>query len=92
MHTETTTTDTTRCPIHIIQDGIYAGSGTLTAEGHIEDCAAILGPDGLDHGDGSQQEAAERAYEAIERAIREGEDAVELDGVTYTWEIEGEAS
>lgn len=73
--------------ISIIQDGHWAGDGSLTDDGIIEDCAAILGPIGLPHDDGQQQDAAERAYEAIEEAIRRGEDTVEVEGCQYEWTV-----
>lgn len=79
---------TTRTPVQTIsisQDGIWAGDGKLR-DGSIE-CSAVLGPDGLDHGSGEQQEAAERAYDAIEDALGRGEDAVTVEGVRYTWII-----
>lgn len=78
--------------IHISQDGHYAGTGQLVRHPDgtvtIEDCSAILGPDGLDHESGEQQAAAERAYAAIEAAIAAGESSVAVDGCVYTWDIE----
>jgi hypothetical protein len=78
--------------IRISQDGRYAGTGRLVRHPDgtvtVEDCYAILGPDGLDHESGEQQDAAERAYEAIEAAIARGESSVAIDGCTYTWQVE----
>ncbi len=78
--------------IHISQDGHYAGTGRLVRHYDgtvtIEDCWAILGPRGLDHASGAQQAAAERAYDAIERAIARGESTVTVDGCVYSWAIE----
>src|SRR5690606_21953778 len=83
---QTTTT------IRISQDGAYAGTGALVRHPDgtvtIEDCPAILGPAGLDHESGEQQEAAERAYAAIEAAIARGESIVAIDGCVYTWAVE----
>ncbi|HEX7048739.1 MAG TPA: hypothetical protein VF188_00905 [Longimicrobiales bacterium] len=77
--------------IIISQDGVYAGTGRLIRHDDgvtIEDCSAVLGPDGLDHESGEAQDAADRAYEVIERAIAAGESTVTVDGCTYTWQIE----
>nr|PZM88615.1 MAG: hypothetical protein DIU77_20210 [Thermocrispum agreste] len=78
--------------IHISQDGTWAGTGKLVRHPDgtvsIEDCWAILGPRGLNHESGEQQDAAERVYAAIEAAIARGEDSVALEGSVYTWEIE----
>ena len=86
------TTTTIPATIHISQDGVYAGTGELVRHPDgtvtIEDCAAILGPDGLDRESGKQQAAAERAYAAIEAAIARGEASVEIEGCTYTWQVE----
>lgn len=80
--------------IRIIQDGVVAGTGQLVQDQHaaayIDDCPAILGPADLDHESGEQQDYSERVYQAIEDAIEHGLDRVELDGITYTWEIEPE--
>lgn len=75
--------------ITIHQDGTYAGQGTISSTGRIE-CDAVLGPEGLDHQSGEQQDAAERAYDAIESAIADGETSVTVDGVEYTWAIGAE--
>lgn len=63
--------------ISIDENGIWAGSGTLR-DGIIEDCMAILGDD---------QDMAEKAYEAIEQAIADGESSVTIGEYTWTWEI-----
>lgn len=78
---------TTTNNISISQDGRWAGNGKL-ADGSIQDCDAILGPSGLPHDDGSQQAAAEAAYEAIEEAIAGGLDECEHDGCRYSWTID----
>ena len=75
--------------ISISQDGQWAGDGTIS-DGRIE-CAAMLGPDGLDHESGEQQDEAERVYAAIELAIERGESRLELGGIRYTWDIESDA-
>lgn len=77
---------TTATTISIHQDGHWAGNGRLV-DGYIQDCAAILGPAGLPHDDGRQQEAAEAAYAAIEAAIADGEDECTHDGCAYSWDI-----
>lgn len=64
--------------IEILADRVWAGKGKLV-NGVIEDCAAILG---------GSQDAAEAAYEEIERAIEDGRDVAIVDGVRYTWTIE----
>lgn len=78
--------------ITLIQDGRWAGTGQLVRNPDstvtIENCFAVLGPRGLDHASGEQQDASERAYAAIERAIAAGEYSVTVDGCTYSWEIE----
>lgn len=73
--------------ISISQDGVWAGTGHLSPEGTIEDCQAVLGPDGLDHTSGKQQAAAERAYAGIEAAIAEGRSETTVDGVRYSWAL-----
>ena len=70
--------------IDIYQDDTWAGEGTIRARS-IE-CTAILGPTGLDHETGAAQDAAERAYEAIEQAIAAGQDSATVDGIRYTWD------
>ena len=73
--------------ITIMQDGVWAGTGQLRG-GVIEDCAALLGPAGLDHATGAQQEASEMAYAAIEQSIVAGQAECVCDGHRYTWVIE----
>src|SRR5690606_34774739 len=92
MRTPTTEEAMATPTIHIYQDGTWAGTGTLVRHQDgsvtIEDCFAVLGPRGLNHESGEQQDAAERVYAAIEAAIARGEDSVALEGSVYTWEIE----
>ena len=80
---------TTTIKIYRRQDGncIWAGSGKLV-DGEIVDCAAALAPEGLTYSDGAEAEASERAYDAIEDAISQGESECESDGITYTWTLE----
>jgi len=63
--------------ISIDMDGIWSGDGVLSENGVIEDCPAVLISD--DHSDS--------AYSAIEDAISRGDDSVEVDGHTFTWDI-----
>ena len=69
-------TTTTKQPITIFADHVYAGQGFLSG-GSIE-CDAILG---------GSQDACEPIYDAIEEAIADEDDSVEVDGVEYTWTI-----
>src|SRR5690606_28986457 len=90
------TTTTIPAKIRISQNGAYAVTGELVRHPDgtvtIEDCPAVLGPDGLDHESGEQQKAAERAYAAIEAAIARGESIVAIDGCVYTWRSEEKTS
>lgn len=63
--------------ISIYADDVWAGDGRLS-NGHIEDCAAILGGD---------QDTAEEIYEAIEEAIAANESEYVRDDVAYTWSL-----
>lgn len=56
-------------------DGIWVGTGTISAEGRIE-CSAILGDD---------QDQSDAVYDAIEAAIADGETSGETDG--YQWDV-----
>jgi len=73
--------------INIYRNDVWAGTGTLTDDGLIDDCAAILGPD---------QDASDTTYTAIEDAISDepqddrytGAGSVERPDGTYTWTLE----
>lgn len=69
----------TKTEIKIYRDGVWAGTGTIDADGYIRDCAAVLGSD---------QDASDATYEAIEEAIEAGDDSVIRSDGEYTWEVE----
>ena len=63
--------------ISLSENSIWAGTGNLR-DGIIEDSPAILGDD---------QDMAEKAYEAIEQAIADGETSVTIGDYTWAWDI-----
>jgi len=68
--------------ITIYADNVWAGDGTWDGT-RISDCGAVLGPRHAD-----DQDASERAYDAIEGAIGiEDSERVTVDGVAYTWDL-----
>jgi len=63
--------------ISVTEDGVWAGTGTFN-NGSIENCAAVLGDD---------RDMSERAYDAIEEAIADGETSVAIGDYIWEWEI-----
>jgi len=67
--------NTTTKEISIYADGVFAGSGMVRiTEGYasIDDCPAVLG---------------EGVYDDIEAAIYAGLDSIDVESITYTWEL-----
>jgi hypothetical protein len=68
--------------ISIFRDGVWSGSGEITEDGEIIDCAAVLGP---------TQDESDMTYEMIADAIghdpQDETGSIERPDGTYSWVI-----
>lgn len=69
--------------IRIYKDGVWAGDGRIENDGEIVDCQAVLG---------TNQDASDDTYEAIQDAIAEDDDggwkgSLQRPDAVYSWEI-----
>lgn len=65
--------------IHIYRNNVWAGTGTISPEGAIVDCAAVLGID---------QDASDDTYDSIEDAMDTDEGSVTRPDGVYSWVID----
>ena len=65
-------TKAARIKIEIFRDNVWAGDGTLQSDNTIADCAAYLGDD---------------VYSEIESQIDDDSSELEMNGVSYHWDL-----
>jgi len=58
--------------VSIFEDGVCVGQGELSLQGAVLECGAPLSDD---------------VFDAVEDAIEEGKDCINVDGHEYTWQF-----